>query len=181
MRDTRAPRPSWSALGNGASSLRRLWRRQGAAGYLGAWLVCSVAVSVAVVSGCGTRSHGASALGSGDDGAPDDGSPGEFVRFHIAISTPHPYDNGYSAEWLVEPPIASRRMMLYFSRFSVEDAFDNLYVYDGETGGILETLTGDPGALTTGPYEARWLRLVFVADTTVTGFGFDLEDAGYVQ
>ena len=112
----------------------------------------------------------------------DDTSPvasGPFVVLNgCIVESPHPYENNMSQTWTVtNPDTNAQSTSVHFSRLEVESNWDNVILKD-ETGQEHQRITGShPSGLWSNPVPGRVVQVQLVTDSSVTGWGFCLDQA----
>jgi hypothetical protein len=93
------------------------------------------------------------------------------------IQTAHPYANHTDQSWDIVAPDGTLSITLYFDRFETEWAYDVVYLIDGD-GHIVHRLSGSPADLQY-TVEGSAVRIRFVSDYSITGWGFSISRYSY--
>ena len=97
----------------------------------------------------------------------------------VAFSSPHPYPNDTTMEWVIYRKDASA-IRIHFSSFSIENYFDSLVVLDGE-GNIWCTYNGDMGRFTSCTVPGKKAIVRLITDPANNGYGFDVDFVQYYK
>ena len=99
------------------------------------------------------------------------------TRYDVAVNSPHPYTDSFEATYTVTVPNA-KRVSLHFSRFETEAGFDKVVFMDA-AGNNLGTWSGNNNDRFSPIAEGDTITMKFTTDTSVTGYGFDIDFANY--
>ncbi len=105
---------------------------------------------------------------------PDPNDPAAWTnQVAQAISSDHPYTNNFSTNFTVNVP-GAKRLAIHFSKFETESGYDKLQFVNtkGETVGTMSGRnTGRFGPIV----EGETITLKFTTDSSVNGYGFDID------
>ena len=98
-----------------------------------------------------------------------------WVQKPVAISTEHPYPINAAQTWTIEEPGATF-VKVHITKFETEAHFDRLRIISGTTGEVVATLSGIRATdFWTPAVDGPKMILEFVSDTSVNGYGFDID------
>jgi hypothetical protein len=89
------------------------------------------------------------------------------------IESPHPYPDFYKQGWtLINPDLGAKASRIHFARLETEPGWDYVLIMDGK-GSVVQSLDGShPSGLWSQPVSGRTVGVQLVSDTSVTGWGF---------
>jgi hypothetical protein len=85
------------------------------------------------------------------------------------------YANGQDASYTFYPAVAGQYTRLTFTSFNTESTYDYLFIYDGPSGPLIGSYTGNPGAFTvtaSSSNSSRGLTCRFYSDGSTTRPGW---------
>lgn len=106
---------------------------------------------------------------------PDD--PFNWMKMEQVISSPHPYKEKSSQEWLIEVP-GAKRISVYFTSFDTEPGYDKVVFLD-DNGKVLATMSGHLGEVYGPAIDADHVRVRFTSDESMNYQGFDIGGVAY--
>lgn len=93
----------------------------------------------------------------------------------LEISTEHPYPTRFKKRWTVEAPGATY-LKVHVKKLQTEKTFDKLKVINGDTGEVIEILSGKrEGDFWTSAIDGSRMILEFISDTSINDYGFDID------
>lgn len=107
----------------------------------------------------------------------DPNDPTSWPSVTAQGSTPHPYGDNASIEFIFEVP-GAQKMAIHFSKFETEGGYDVLSFYD-EAGTLLGKMSGDNNNGFSPVFNVSKVRAVFTSDSSVTKYGFDVDSISY--
>ena len=108
---------------------------------------------------------------------PDLNDPALWAFKEVSVSSAHPYADKANVETIVTVE-GAKEISIYFSRFSTENRYDFVEVYDG-TGKLVQKLTGNNDESFSEPIQGNTARLVLKSDDSVSDYGFDISKVSY--
>lgn len=108
---------------------------------------------------------------------------GPFVVLNgCIVESPHPYENNMSQTWEVtNPDENAESTRVHFSQVDVEHGYDYIILKD-KTGQEYQRITGSyPTGLWSAPVLGRVVQVQLVTDSSVTRWGFCLDQVETVQ
>ena len=91
------------------------------------------------------------------------------------VESDHYYDNGDSDSWIISDPSAEA-IALYWGNFETEYGYDVVYIYDHNTGYMLDSWSGYNSYDWTPWYDTNSIRIVWEADESYNDWGFELQE-----
>lgn len=126
--------------------------------------------------------------GDGQDGDDDDGDEQddddqndlqkEWHLVDVNAGSPHPYPNFYQWGHYYKKE-GAEQVAIHFSRFSTEEDYDYVLVYDGNDR-LQAVYTGrqNPFWVTV---AGDYIKIILVSDASVTSFGYQIDQVAYYQ
>lgn len=110
---------------------------------------------------------------------PTSGGPTQQWYYEtVSLSSPHNYTNSYSATQTYTKTGATK-VSLHFSRLETEANYDFVTVTD-KNGNVIGKYSGTKAAFTV-EVPGDTAKITLTSDSSVTGYGYDIDQAGYYQ
>lgn len=110
---------------------------------------------------------------------PDPEDPEQWPHRPHSIKSPHPYSDNVQLVYEVQVP-GAKRFALFFKSFQTEEGFDLLRIYDRQNQ-LVAVLSGHLDETYSPPIPGDYARLVFTADESNTGIGFEIDGISYQE
>lgn len=109
--------------------------------------------------------------------APDPNDPGNWSQKTLSVSSAHPYKEKAQESFEIKVD-GAKQIALYFEKFDTENRYDTVTLYDA-AGKELQVLSGNNNESYSNTIDGDYVKVVFKADDSVNGYGFDISKAAY--